>query len=122
LVRGGPERPATAWLGTIHDLKAWTMTALQSDLKATTAAIAGEQVLLRGRLPALAAGERYAGDSVLTPLGFRTEPALPESLLLAAAGVPKGDLLLVRPGGASVVPAVAFGPVSRAGLRAAGAE
>jgi hypothetical protein len=79
-------------------------------------------MLLGQRLPTMSEGEKFWGDRVLTPLGFRPEPDLPESALLVALGVDEGDLLVIEAEGCEVVPRDAFRPLSRAGFRLAVAE
>jgi hypothetical protein len=77
-------------------------------------------VLLRGRLPTVP-GLRLWGGDVLLPLGFRASPDLPPAVLRAAAGATAKELLLFTHDGFEAVPLAAFAPVTRAGLRLAGA-
>ena len=53
-------------------------------------------MLLGQRLPTISEGEKFWGNRVLVPLGFRPAPALSESALLGALGVDEGDLLALR--------------------------
>lgn len=121
LVRGGPVLPATALWCRVAELKIWADTATTDELAAATAAVMGDRILVRGQLPATAAGERFSGSDVLLPLGFVTQPLLPSAVIRAAAGASKDELLLLTATAAATIPRTAFGPVTRAGLRAAGA-
>jgi hypothetical protein len=120
VVRDGRPRPAAALLCELADLARWADTATSRHLGALRAARCGDRVLVLGkRLPPLSAGERWWGDGVLVPLGFRPEPNLPEGVLRQALGLEDGDAALLGVDGAERVPAEAFGPMSRAGVRLA---
>jgi hypothetical protein len=123
LVRDERPRSTTAVLCRLPDLRAWGDTATSAQLASLRAAHAGDQVLLLGtRLPALADSERFWGRRVLTPLGYRFEPALPESALLDALGVDGAEFVLLRMDGAEVLSERVFQPLARAGLRSATRE
>jgi hypothetical protein len=123
LVRDDRARPATALRCRLVELSDWVDSATTAQLSDLLAAREGERVMLLGqRLPTIGDGEKFWGDRVLTPLGFRPEPDLPESALLGALGVDEGDLLVIEDIGCEVVPREAFHPLSRAGLRLALAE
>jgi hypothetical protein len=122
IVRGGGPRPATALRCAVAALARWADVAPARDLAAVRAARTGDRALLLGeRLPAVP-GERFWGEWVLVPLGFRAEPALPNDVLRAACGVGAEELLLLDGHGAEAVPVAAFEPLTRAGVRLANRE
>jgi hypothetical protein len=96
----------------------WADVATSHQLRSVQAAWCDEEVLLRGTLPVLT-GERFWGKQVLLPLGFRVEPELAQSVILAALGVRPGDVALWTTAGVEVISSEAFGPVTRAGIRLA---
>lgn len=55
----------------------------------------------------------------MTPLGFRPEPLLPEAMLASALALNPDEIALVHSEGMEVIPAEAFAPLSRAGVRLA---
>jgi hypothetical protein len=123
LVRDGQPRVATALLANLEAVRRWADLATTAQLTALQAARAGEQVLLLGlRLPPLPGAERFWGTEVVVPLGCRPEPALPESALRAALGIPAEHLLLLRDGGAEAIPRAALQPLTRARIRLAAGE
>ena len=75
-------------------------------------------MLLGGRLPAVP-GERFWGDRVLVPAGFRPEPDLPPYVLRSACDVAENELLLLDLAGAAAIRDDAFEPLTRAGVRLA---
>jgi hypothetical protein len=120
LVRDDRVRPATALRCALEELGRWAETATTAEIRALRAARAAECVMVRGaRLPALAGGERFWGDRVLVPLGFRAEPDLPESALRAALHVADDALLVLEAEGFEAVPREALRPLSRSSLRLA---
>src|SRR5207244_1436135 len=96
-------------------------TARWRDLQA---AMCEQQILVIGtRLPLLRGGRRFWGHSVLRPLGFRVEPALPESALREALTVSSDEMLIFhQDGAAEIVPASALRPLTRVGLRQTAGE
>ena len=101
-------------------MRAWVDRATTRELASVQAARHGERVLLRGdRLPAIANAERFWGDGVLRPLGFRVEPDLPETAIRAAAAVSLNELLVLAADGAEAIPYEAFTPLTRAAARLA---
>jgi hypothetical protein len=99
-------------------LAAWAETATSAELSAIRAAWTGEAVMLLGKaLPALADAERFWGERVLVPLGYRLEPALPEGAVRESLGVTDDEILVHRAAGAQVVPLGAFRPLTRAAVR-----
>jgi hypothetical protein len=120
IARDGRPRPATMLRCKLNDLARWAEAATTRQLEVLEAAHCGEDVLLRGeRLPPLPGAERWWGSDVLIPLGFRPEPDLAGVVLRQALGLEPGEVALFSTGGAEVIPAGAFGPVTRAGIRLA---
>lgn len=83
---------------------------------------AGRILLLGDRLPPLPDAERFWGSRVLVPLGCRPEPALPESALVEALGLQVGEIAVHDGTRIDVLPGDALQPLTRAGIRLAGAE
>jgi hypothetical protein len=116
-------RRTTAVACNLAALCAWADTVPAARLAGLRAAHCRGRVLVLGqRLPPLPAGERFWGERVLVPLGYRPEPALAEGAICTALGLGEDELLLIRPGNAEVVPGSALRPLTRAGLRLAGRE
>ena len=73
-------------------------------LYALTADARGGRVVWRKKMPRtfhhvagfLPAGERFWGEEVFLPLGYRPDPELPESALRTALGAGEEELLIVR--------------------------
>jgi hypothetical protein len=111
-------QPASALRASVTQIIPWAEAAPALELRACRAAISGEIVVLLGaRLPAVPSAERFWGESVLVPLGFRPEPDLPESALRAAAHIRPEELLVLTEAGAEAIPKSAFEPLARAALR-----
>jgi hypothetical protein len=112
---------ATAIRADAKMLARWADSATSHQLSALQGAWCGAEILLRGRmLPSVPNAERYWGQNVLVPLGFRTEPELPEAALCEVLDLAPGETALLSSTGLEVLPAAAFGPVTRASLRRAG--
>src|SRR5262245_12834167 len=110
----------TALRTTIDAIQAWVDRATTRELGAVRAARCGESIMLRGeRLPLIATAERFWGGRVLTPLGMRVEPDLPETVIRASAMVSLNEVLVITEGGAEAVPEEAFTPLTRARARLA---
>jgi hypothetical protein len=122
LVEDEHPRPASAWCGPPAALARWADHATTRQLEALEAAWDGGRVLLLGRPPALADGERFWGRSVLAPLGRRPHPDLPEEALAEALGLKADELALLTAAGVEVVARAAFRHLSRAAARRAAAE
>jgi hypothetical protein len=121
LARDPRPRPASALLCPAATLAAWADTATTHQLTGLEAAWAGGTVLLLGQhLPPLPGVERFWGQSVLAPLGWRPEPELPEAALREALGLQEEELALLREDGFEVVPRAALAPLTRAAARLAG--
>lgn len=123
LVREPKSRPATAMECALTALCQWADTATTAQIAALHGARCNDRVFLLGsRLPLLPDGERYWGQTVLAPLGFRVQPALAEPALREALGLADGDMAVLRHEGLEVIPHAAFQPLTRASIRRAGAE
>jgi hypothetical protein len=120
LVRDDQPRPASAVRCSLKELGRWAEHATSRQLEVLAGAISEGVVLLRGeRLPPLADGQRFWGQAVLVPLGWRPEPALAQGVLCAALGLLEGEVGVLDEGGVEVVPESAFGALTRAGIRRA---
>jgi hypothetical protein len=118
LVREDRPRFTTALCCSLCDLLGWVDRATSRQLAALEAVHAGEHVLLRGeRLPALAAGERYWGKRILTPLGFRPEPDLSEEVLAEALRLEAAEIALLGEAGFEPIDGGLFQPLTRAAVR-----
>lgn len=128
LVRGGTPVPATGVVCRVADLLAWAESATSQELATVRGAVAGRRAIIRGKPVPSIPGPRFWGDTVLVPLGFRPDPAVPADTLRAAAGAAAGELLVIGSDesgeiACEVVPLAAFGPVTAAGvLLAAGGK
>ena len=119
-VRDEVPRAASALQCPLSVLEAWAEQASTVRLASFRAALDGATVLLLGsRLPLLPDSTRFWGRRVLVPLGFRPEPALPESALAGVLHLEGEDIALLRGDGVDVVPAQALRPLTRAGVRLA---
>lgn len=118
LARSEVPRAATALRCPVDILGRWAEHAPAAELAAVLGAIAGSEALLLGsRLPALPGAERFWGDRVLAPLGYRPDPALAESAILGALGVAGGELVILASRGYEVVPRHVFRRLTRASIR-----
>jgi hypothetical protein len=123
LVRDAHARPASALRCSLGVLATWADSATTMQIESLQAARCGERVLLLGkRLPPLADAERFWGSRVLVPLGWRPEPALPESALVEALGLLGEDIALLGESGTEVLSRNDLQPLTRAGVRLAAAE
>lgn len=120
LARDERPRAATALRCRLADLAGWAERATSAQVEALRAARSGDLVLLLGRrLPPIGGAERFWGDRLLVPLGFRPDPELAEPILLDALGAVDGERVLLDAAGAEVVPSAAFRPLGRAAVRLA---
>jgi hypothetical protein len=111
-------RPATALRCGWPELGRWADTVPTPRLESLRAARLDDRALLLGsRLPPLATGERFWGESVLVPLGQRPDPDLPPPALREALGIGSDELLLLTSTGAEAIPVEVFQPLQRASLR-----
>jgi hypothetical protein len=70
----------------------------------------------------LPGNERFWGRRVFVPLGFRPEPALHENSLVQVLQLRAGDVAIMNGEGVEILPADAFGPLTRFGIRRACGE
>jgi hypothetical protein len=75
--------------------------------------------LLGDRLPLLPDSKRFWGSAVLTPLGYRPDPSLPESALREALAISEDEMLLWGHDSVEIIGRRAFTLLTRAGVRLA---
>jgi MoxR-vWA-beta-propeller ternary system domain bpX2 len=120
LVRGGQPQTVTGAVTSLDQLAAWADTATTLALSAIRAARCGRRVLLVGsKVPPIPGSTRFWGSDLLLPVGFRTEPVLPPSIVRTAVGATADDLAQFDESGVDLVPRSAFEPLTRAGVRLA---
>jgi MoxR-vWA-beta-propeller ternary system domain bpX2 len=113
-------RPTTTLHCRIDALQPWADAATTAEITTVKAARCGEVAWLMGpRLPSIADAERFWGERVLVPLGFRAEPDWPESPLREAAGVGPDEILVLLASGTEAISSDAFRPLTRAAIRRA---
>jgi MoxR-vWA-beta-propeller ternary system domain bpX2 len=133
LVRDHLGRPATGLECSIEELARWAdgvpthrLAGLQAACCAGAASRSGQdkgRMFLRGsRLPPLASSERFWGQAVLVPLGYRTQPPLPESALRQLLGIGGDEVAVLRWQTVEAIPRAAFQGLTRSALRRACAE
>jgi MoxR-vWA-beta-propeller ternary system protein len=120
LVRSEVPRPTSAVRCSLAALTGWADSAATAEISSVKAARCEDVAWLLGnRFPALPGAERFWGDRVLIPLGFRAEPDWPEAALREAANVGPDELLVLTEDGAEAIPADAFRPLTRGSIRRA---
>jgi hypothetical protein len=113
-------RRTTALVCGLAELAAWADTTSTARLGALRAARRGARVLLLGdRLPLLTGDERFWGEQVFAPLGWRPEPDLPEGAIREALSVVADEVVLLKATEVEAISRAAFAPLMRAGLRLA---
>jgi hypothetical protein len=113
-------RTATAMAAELPAVARWADTVPEVRLAGLEAASCESRIILKGRrLPLVPGGERYWGKQIWAPLGWRLEPALPESAIVEALGVQPTEILLVTPAAFEVIARAAFAPLTRAAIRRA---
>jgi len=118
LVADARTRPTTTMECGIRELARWADGMPSNCLERLRAAYARGRLLVRGsRLPLLEHNIRYWGERVLVPLGFRLEPAVPESCCCTALNLDPDDSVLFRKESCEIIPAEAFSTLTRAGIR-----
>jgi hypothetical protein len=118
LVRCEVPRPATAVRCSVTALQKWADTATTAEITAVRAARSGDVTWLLGsKLPVLAGAERFWGEGVLIPLGFRADPDWPEAALREAANVGPDELLVLTENGTEAIPNDVFRPLTRGAIR-----
>jgi MoxR-vWA-beta-propeller ternary system domain bpX2 len=123
LERDDRPRPARALRCRLEPLAAWAELAPSSGFRGLIAAWQEDDVLVVGTgLPVVEGAERFWGNRVLIPLGYRPEPTLAEPALSRAMGIPEQSLALLTLEGVETIPLTALGPLSRAGVRLASTQ
>ncbi|MCF6227877.1 MAG: hypothetical protein L3J82_04300 [Planctomycetes bacterium] len=118
LVVSAEPQKVTATLCRLPALKSFAETAPLAHLKQLQVAQAQGIVLLIGqRVPLLEGAERFWGEQVLCPVGFKPTFNLPDEILLNAAGVSSSELLIVRHKRTEIIPRSAFATLTRASAR-----
>jgi hypothetical protein len=104
----------------LDPLRSWADIATTLELAAIKSARCRDVAWLIGSsLPAIESSERFWGERVFVPIGFRTEPNWPESAIREAAGVAPEEFLALMPGRAEAVRSDAFRPLTRGAIRRA---
>ena len=120
LSRDDRHQPTRALRCRLEALAEWAELAPSSSFRGLIAAWQGGDVLVVGTaLPVVPGAERFWGDRVLIPLGYRPEPALAEPGLSRALGIPGQSLAILTDEGLETIPLTALGPLTRAGVRLA---
>ena len=120
LVRNDAPRPASAIRCSLSVLRSWTDIATTADIVNVKAARLRDICWLLGRkLPTFVNAERFWGERVLIPLGFRADPDWSDPALREAAHVGPDELLVLFEGSTEALPAGAFQPLTRAAVRRA---
>jgi hypothetical protein len=109
------ERAPSAWIESLSGARCVPIKGDPGEAEVLVLGPAGG-----GRLPAFDGGLRYWGDEVLSPLGYRAEPALVEPALRDAVGARPEELVVLDEAGPELIPRQAFRPLSRASIRLAG--
>lgn len=113
-------RPTTAIRCSVSALREWAESAPTGEISAIQGARNGDVAWLIGSaLPAIPDAERFWGERVLIPLGFRAEPDWPESALREAANVGANEILVLTQQFTEAIPEDAFRPLTRAAIRRA---
>ncbi len=116
-------RPAQALQCRLLAFLGWAENVPGCVLEHYRAAARGELLFVLGKkLPWFPDAERFWGQRVLVPSGFRPEPYVSETDLRAAVGVADTDLLVLRALRYELVRADNFTPLSLAALRLAARE
>jgi hypothetical protein len=120
LERDDRPRPTRALRCALSALASWADTATSAQLAGIRAARCANLVLLLGDdLTLLEGAERFWGERLLVPLGYRPWPSLPEDVLLEALGIPEGELLVLNAEGGEVISVDVFQALTRTGIRLA---
>ena len=120
LERDDRPRPTRALRCPLAVLATWAETATSAQLADVQAARCADRVLLLAHdLPLLDGAERFWGERLLVPLGFRPWPELPEGVLLEALGVQEEELLVLNQEGGEVIAREVFRPLTRTAVRLA---
>jgi hypothetical protein len=105
---------------SIGSLQSWADSATTTEIAEVQATRNESTAWLRGtKLPAIVDAERFWGERVWRPIGWRTEPDCPESALREAAAVGPNEILVLMNDGAQAIPVDAFRSLTRAAIRLA---
>jgi len=116
-------RPTLALSCSLSAFLSWAESMPACALERFRAAIDGDRLFVLGKkLPWIDGAERYWGRSVLTPLGYRPDPELPDAWLRSALGINDSDILVLRHDGGDIIAQDHFTPVTLAALRLARKE
>ena len=120
LVADDAYRPTTALHCSVDQFLAWADAVPPCALERYRAAIQRERLFVLGKkLPWIERSERFWGQSVFLPIGFRTRPSLAEADLRNALGIAETDLAILRADGCEIVAKDCFAPLTHAALRLA---
>lgn len=123
LVPDGRPQTTSALRCPLQPLADWAERATTKELQSVRAALDGRRAFLIGdRLPVLSRNERFWGRPIFVPLGMRPEPALSANALIQVLGLADGEIAVLDGCGVEVLPADAFGPLTRSGIRRASGE
>src|SRR5262249_51892467 len=104
----------------IEFLRAWANSATTLEIAAVRGSRCGNVAWLLGKnLPAIAGAQRFWGERVLIPLGYRPDPDWPEPALREASGGGPDEILVLAESGSEAIPPDAFRPLTRAAIRRA---
>jgi hypothetical protein len=123
-------RPASALRCPLRVLAAWAERATSAQIACLQGVWCGGSpgteddalMLALGTppgLPLLPDSVRFWGTDLLIPLGFRTDPDLPEPALHRAVGAGAGELAVLDRDGLELIARRVFQPLSRGGIRLA---
>jgi len=118
LVRSKGARPTTAIRCPVGVLSAWADSATTAEISQVRGCRCDNLAWFLGKnFPAIPGAERFWGERVLIPLGYRPEPDWPESALREAAGVGPDEILVIAESGNEALPVDAFRPLTRSAIR-----
>lgn len=113
-------RQASALVCKLSALHDWLETVPTPRFRELRAMRQREQVLVMGRnLPPVGEAERYWGQRLLVPLGYRYEPFFPEAILLNIFDLAARQLLILSHTGMELIDTSQAQPLTRAGVKLA---
>lgn len=111
-------RPTMGLLCPLASFWQWAESMPPSALVRLRAAFDGQRLFVLGKqMPIVDGGERFWGQRVFIPLGFRPEPDLSEASLRKLLDVPEEDLVVLRPESRETIAQDLFTPLGHAALR-----
>jgi hypothetical protein len=115
-------RPTRAMECRLDVILAWAENTPTAALSRLQAVRERDRLFVLGRrLPWLEPAQRFWGQKVLVPIGYRPAPALGEADLRRAAGVADAELLIIHADHWEIIPLDCFTFVTHASLRLAAA-